>query len=72
LPLTHDLRRLLRLLVRHGAAVDEWNDIGVLTVYAVQFRYDADPTPLFLDRSLYNQRVRALAHHVEQLLLHPS
>ena len=72
LPLTHDLRRLLRLLVRHGAAVDEWNDIGVLTVYAVQFRYDADPTPLFLDRSSYNQRVRALAHHVEQLLLHPS
>jgi len=32
-PLTHDLRRLLLLLAQ-------------LTVYAVQFRYDADPAPL--------------------------
>ena len=72
LPLTHDLRRLLRLLATHGAAINEWNEIGLLTVYAVQFRYDADPTPLDLDRSAFNQKVRALVLHVEQLLQQSS
>ncbi|MFM7695332.1 MAG: HEPN domain-containing protein [Vulcanococcus sp.] len=72
LPLTHDLRRLLRLLATHGAAINEWNEIGLLTVYAVQFRYDADPTPLDLDRSACNQKVRALVLHVEQLLQQSS
>jgi len=68
LPLTHDLRRLLRLLAAHGALVGQWSDLGVLTVYAVQFRYDADPTPMELDRAALNQRASALVRHVEQLL----
>jgi len=66
-PLTHDLRRLLRLLANQGADVERWVDLGALTVYAVQFRYDADPTPLGLDRSAFNQRVQALVKHVEAL-----
>ena len=71
-PLTHDLRRLLRLLAVQGAVASDWNDLGVLTVYAVQFRYDADPTPLELDRQAFNQRVTALVLHVQQLLGRPS
>ena len=67
LPLTHDLRRLLRLLAARDAVASEWNDLGVLTVYAVQFRYDADPMPLELNRTAFNQRVTALLLQVEQL-----
>jgi hypothetical protein len=66
-PLTHDLRRLLRLLAARDAVASEWNDLGVLTVYAVQFRYDADPMPLELNRTAFNQRVTALLLQVEQL-----
>lgn len=71
-PLTHDLRRLLRLLAVQGAVASDWNDLGVLTVYAVQFGYDADPKPLELDRQAFNLRVTALVHHVQQLLGRPS
>ena len=71
-PLTHDLRRLPRLLAVQGAVAGDWNDLGVLTVYAAQFGYDADPTPLELDRQAFNLRVTALVHHVQQLLGRPS
>jgi len=67
-PLTHDLRRLLRLLAARGADASRWKDLGVLTVYAVQFRYDADPSPLELDRCAFNEQVHTLVLHVEQLL----
>jgi hypothetical protein len=71
-PLTHDLRRLLRLLASQGALAGEWNDLGVLTVYAVRFRYDDDPMPLELNRTAFNRRVSALLLQVEQLLKPPS
>jgi len=71
-PLTHDLRRLLRLLTARGAVASDWSDLSVLTVYAVQFRYDADPMPLELNRTAFNQRVNALLLQVEQLLKPPS
>ena len=71
-PLTHDLRRLLRLLAARGAVASEWNDLGVLTVYAVQFRYDVDPTPLELDRAVSNQRVTTLVLRAEHLLRQAS
>jgi len=38
----------------------------------VQFRYDADPMPLELNRSALNQRVNGLLLQVEQLLKPPS
>jgi hypothetical protein len=50
----------------------EWNDLGVLTVYAVQFRFDTDPMPLDLNRTAFNQRVNAVLLQVEQLLKPPS
>jgi len=45
---------------------------GVLTVYAVQFRYDVDPVPLELDRHAFNERVSSLVRHVDKLLQRPE
>lgn len=67
-PLTHDLRRLLRLLTAHGVDVGTWEQLGVLTLYAVQFHYDVDPTLLNLERTAFNQQVAELLRQVEHLL----
>lgn len=67
-PLTHDLRRLLRLLTAHGVDVGTWEQLGVLNLYAVQFHYDVDPTLLNLERTAFNQQVAELLRQVEQLL----
>ena len=68
-PLTHDLRRLLLLLAAAGESTADLEPLAQLTVYAVQFRYDADPTPLGLDRELYNQQVKALLARVNERIL---
>jgi HEPN domain-containing protein len=41
----------------------------LLLLLAVQFRYDADPTPLGLDRAHYNRQVKALLARVNALIL---
>jgi hypothetical protein len=46
--------------------------LAQLTVYAVQFRYDADPIPLGLDRELFNRQVRGLLARVQQLVVQDS
>jgi HEPN domain-containing protein len=68
-PLTHDLRRLLLLLAAAGVSTADLEPLAQLTVYAVQFRYDADPTPLGLDRAHYNRQVKALLARVNALIL---
>lgn len=68
-PLTHDLRRLLLLLAVESAATADLEPLAQLTVYAVQFRYDADPTPLGLDRAHDNRQVKALLARVNALIL---
>lgn len=70
-PPSHDLRRLLKLLTAVDSEASAWSDLGVLTVYAVQFRYDADSTPLELNRLSYNQRARELLDHVFERLRRP-
>jgi len=71
-PLTHDLRRLLLLLAAAGESTTDLEPLAQLTVYAVQFRYDADPTPLGLDRELFNRQVRGLLARVQQLVVQDS
>lgn len=68
-PLTHDLRRLLLLLATAGVSTADLEPLAQLTVYAVQFRYDADPAPLGLDRELFNRQVRRLLARVQQLVV---
>jgi HEPN domain-containing protein len=68
-PLTHDLRRLLLLLEAEGLSTVGLTPLAQLTVYAVQFRYDADPTPLGLDREDFNRQVRELIARVQALVM---
>ncbi|MCT0206491.1 HEPN domain-containing protein [Synechococcus sp. CS-1332] len=68
-PLTHDLRRLLLLLEAEGVATVDLTPLAQLTVYAVQFRYDADPTPLGLDREDFNRQVKELIARVQALVM---
>ena len=63
-PLTHDLRRLLLLLEAEGVATAHHEPLAQLTIYAVQFRYDADPAPLGLDREAFNRQVKELIRHL--------
>ena len=68
-PLTHDLRRLLLLLEAEGVATADLEPLAQLTVYAVQFRYDADPAPLGLDREAFNFQAKQLVTRVEALVV---
>jgi hypothetical protein len=52
-----------------GVSTADLEPLAQLTVYAVQFRYDADPTPLGLDRAHYNRQVNALLARVNALIL---
>jgi HEPN domain-containing protein len=67
-PLTHDLNRLLRMLKRHHVDTSKLQPLGQLTLYAVQFRYDADPQPLGLNRAAFHSQVRQLLDDVEGIL----
>jgi HEPN domain-containing protein len=67
-PLTHDLNRLLRMLKRHHEDTSKLQPLGQLTLYAVQFRYDADPQPLGLNRAAFHSQVRQLLDDVEGIL----
>jgi HEPN domain-containing protein len=71
-PLTHDLRRLLLLLEAEGVTTVDLEPLAQLTVYAVQFRYDADPTPLGLDREDFNRQVTELIARVQALVMQGS
>jgi HEPN domain-containing protein len=68
-PVTHDLRRLLLLLAAAGVSTEDLEPLAQLTVYAVQFRYDADPNPLGLDRAHYNRQVKVLLARVNAVIL---
>lgn len=68
-PLTHDLRRLLLLLEAEGVATADLEALAQLTVYAVQFRCDADPAPLGLDREAFNRQAKELIVRVQALFM---
>jgi len=67
-PLSHDLTRLLKLLLEQNVEIAKFLELDQLTDYAVQFRYDADPTPLGLDRIALNQQVQTLIDQVETVV----
>ena len=68
-PLTHDLRRLLLLLEAEGVDTNEFEPLAQLTIYAVQFRYDADAASIGLNRKVLNHRVKDLIARVEALVV---
>jgi HEPN domain-containing protein len=67
-PLSHDLRRLFRLVECSGGDPSPWVNLRRLTVYAVQIRYEADPETLNLDRRQQNLLVKELLDHVAGLV----
>ena len=71
-PLTHDLRRLLLLLGAEGVNTADLQPLAQLTVYAVQFRYDADAATMGLNREALNLQVKELIARVEGLVVRGS
>lgn len=67
-PLIHNLTALLERIAGAGAAVDQFRRLEAFTIFAVQFRYDADPEPMGLDRAHWLQRAEQLVDHVASLL----
>ena len=67
-PPTHDINRPLRMLERENVDTDWIQCLGQLTLYAVQFRHDAELQPLGLDRAFFLNQVRQLLIDIERLL----
>jgi hypothetical protein len=64
--------RLLLLLGAEGVNTDDLQPLAQLTIYAVQFRYDADAAPMGLDREALNLQVKELIARVEALVVRGS
>jgi HEPN domain-containing protein len=67
-PLIHNLTALLERIDRTGAEAEAFRCLEAFTIFAVHFRYDADPEPMGLDRSHSLRRVKQLVEHVATLL----
>ena len=67
-PLIHNLTALLEQVADAGGVVEPFLSLEAFTVFAVQFRYDAEPEPMQLDRREWQQRAEELVEHVEQIV----
>jgi hypothetical protein len=63
---------LLLLLGAEGVNTDVLQPLAQLTIYAVQFRYDADAAPMGLNREALNLQVKELIARVEALVVRGS
>lgn len=63
-PLIHNLTALFERIRDRGGRVEPFLPMEAFTVFAVQFRYDAEPEPMNLDRSFWQQQAEALVEHV--------
>ncbi len=63
---------LLLLLGAEGVNTDDLQPLAQLTIYAVQFRYDADAAPMGLNREALNLQVKELIARVEALVVRGS
>jgi hypothetical protein len=63
---------LLLLLGAEGVNTDDLKQLAQLTIYAVQFRYDADAAPMGLNREALNLQVKELIARVEALVVRGS
>jgi HEPN domain-containing protein len=63
-PLIHNLTALFERIRDRGGRVERFLPMEAFTVFAVQFRYDAEPEPMNLDRPFWQQQAEALVEHV--------
>ena len=64
----HNLTALLERISQSGKDVEDLRCLEAFTVFAVQFRYDADPEPMGLDRSHWLRRAEHRVAHVAAIL----
>ena len=67
-PLIHNLTALLERIAAAGADAEAFRCLEAFTIFVVQFRYDADPEPMGLDRADWLQRAEQLVEHVASLI----
>lgn len=67
-PLIHNLTALLERVADAGGDVEPFLALEAFTVLAVQFRYDAEPEPMELERRDWQQRAVELVDHVELIV----
>jgi len=48
--------------------VEEFRCLEAFTIFAVQFRYDANPEPMGLDRADWLRRAEQLVDHVASII----
>ena len=63
-PLIHNLTALFERIRDRGGCVEPFLPMEAFTVFAVQFRYDAEPEPMNLDRPFWQHQAEALVEHV--------
>ena len=63
-PFIHNLTALFGRITDRGGFVDPFLPLEAFTAFAVQFRYDAEPEPMDLDRQHWQQQAEALVEHV--------
>ncbi|MCY4379420.1 MAG: HEPN domain-containing protein [Candidatus Dadabacteria bacterium] len=66
-PTTHDLIRLLKMLIQHDENATRFKALGDYGPYAVQFRYITDPSARPLDRDAAVKHLEALLEHVRSM-----
>lgn len=68
-PYTHDLLRLMSLINDSGADMEPFWNLGSLSIYAMQARYEEDaPDDMPLERSVVIAEVGALLEYVGTLV----
>ena len=63
-PFIHNLTALFERIRDRGGRVEPFLPMEAFTVFAVQFRYDAEPEPMNLDRPFWQHQADALVEHV--------
>lgn len=66
-PKTHNLTALFGRIADRGGDVEPFLPLEAFTAFAVQFRYDAEPEPMDLDREDWRQQAQRLLDHVAMI-----
>ena len=67
-----DALALLKLLEQAGIDIGLYRDLARFTDFAVQIRYDHQPNLQNLNRSIWNDRAKALVTFIESMLPPPA
>jgi HEPN domain-containing protein len=66
-PFIYSLTALFERIVDRGGDVDVFLPLEAFTAFAVQFRYDAEPEPMEMDRDYWRQQAQTLLDHVAMI-----